>query len=159
MHRKQGGHGGGTPHGAGHFRQDRKQQQGVRHVQQEVHEVVHGRVQAEALHVGHVRQPGERMPIALVKGGQRPAHVFPGQPAEDMAVLRDVRGIVEKDKIRVPHAGVRHERNYRQQRADDHLRRSFHGLRGASCRGLPARSNWFRFWRASAAPGVFPSAS
>ena len=49
-------------------------------VQQHVHEVVAARVEPEQLDVEHVREPGQRVPVAHVERRERPDHPAPGEP-------------------------------------------------------------------------------
>ena len=55
-----------------------------------------------------MRQPGERVPICLLRAAERPFDCVPGQPSADMLIAGHVGGVVEADKIvrtiRVVHA-------------------------------------------------------
>ena len=65
-------------------------------MQQQAAGVVAGRTQSKKLHVGHVRNPRQRMPIGHDRGAKRPGHVGGGDAGLQMAILRDVAGIVGK---------------------------------------------------------------
>jgi len=62
----------------GQPRQNQKQERRVQGVQQDARHVWPPAPAVEA-HVQHVREPGQRVPVAGVKGGERPAHPVHGQ--------------------------------------------------------------------------------
>jgi hypothetical protein len=57
------------------------------------------RVDAEELAVGHVAEPGDRMPVGVVKGREGPADAVDRQAALHQGVAGDVLWIVEHDKV------------------------------------------------------------
>ena len=65
-------------------------QDGVGGMNQDACEMMAARVQAEQPAVGHVRQPGERMPVADIDFRERPFDTVPGQPLLHHRILRDV---------------------------------------------------------------------
>lgn len=68
-------------------------------MKENVDEVMPGWTQTEELAVGHVRDPGQRMPVVGVTGRfERPNDVRPGQAAFDVRVVQDVIGVVVVQK-------------------------------------------------------------
>ena len=53
-------------------------------------------VEAEHLAVGHVREPGERMPVARVKGRERPLDPGPRQAVLNERIFGDVIVVIVK---------------------------------------------------------------
>ena len=98
MPREQRGDEGAWPDFSRQPEQKREKQRRVHRVKQDADEVVCAGIQAEELAVGHVRNPGERMPVAGVKGGERPAEVRPVQAVFDERIFGDVVGVVIVDK-------------------------------------------------------------
>jgi hypothetical protein len=84
-------------------------------VKQQVGDVVPGGVAqvallvqlpAENLAIGHVREPSERMPVALLEGSEGVADAVPRQFVLHVEVLRHITGVVEVDEIEVPDAPI-----------------------------------------------------
>jgi hypothetical protein len=63
MHSKHRRHEGARPEAPGHLLQDEEQQRNAERVQDQVHEMVTGRVQAEQLNVEKTRHGGHRRPV------------------------------------------------------------------------------------------------
>ena len=59
-----------------------------------IDEVVKSGIQTKQLTIRHVRKPGQRMPVRLVKGGKSPSYVVETQTCADVDVLGDVRAVV-----------------------------------------------------------------
>ena len=72
----------------------------------------------EPLAVQHVRQPGQRMPVAGVERRKGPNHIPPPQPAQDVGILRNVKGVVVIEKIIRPHRPVQSQRGQHQRKTD-----------------------------------------
>ena len=51
-------------------------------------------VEAEELHVQHVREPGQGMPVGGVGGGEGPRDGLPAQPLLDVRVFGDIDLVV-----------------------------------------------------------------
>ena len=68
--------------------------------------------------IQHVREPGERMPVARVRGGERPFHAFPGESFFDDFVGGDVVGVIVVDKIVLQHGPKDSQSGQGQQSAD-----------------------------------------
>ncbi len=110
--------GGAAPERAAERAQQLKEQQRARGVQPEVHQVVGARSAAEETRVGHVREPGQGMPVGGVESGERPPAAAPAQPALHHAVPGDVIRVVEVDEIEAPDFAV-HETIRREEQRDD----------------------------------------
>jgi len=81
------------------------EQEGVGCVQADAHEVVPAAPEPEELHVGHVGEPGERVPVGGVEGGERPCQAAPREALADDGIFCDVDGVVEEDEIVVGDGG------------------------------------------------------
>jgi hydroxymethylpyrimidine/phosphomethylpyrimidine kinase len=76
------------------------------------------RIESEERDVGHVRKPGQGMPVGRIEAGQRPPGARCGQPRQNPWVFQDVGLVVHPDEGRAHPAG-----NIRQdgpQRQTDH---------------------------------------
>ena len=67
-------------------------------MEEHVYRVMRPGIQAEHLHIHHMRHPGEWMPIALETRGERPSHVIEGQTATNVRVFDDVLEVVVVDE-------------------------------------------------------------
>src|SRR5208337_232046 len=63
-------------------------------MQYDVDEVMRSGLQAKQLTIRHVRDPRERMPVALVKTGKSPNHIAEIQTCAYMNVLGDIRAVI-----------------------------------------------------------------
>jgi hypothetical protein len=95
---KERGHGAALPERPRHRPEDNEEEQGVGGVQKEAHQVVPPCVQTEELDVGHVHEPGERVPVVDVGGGKGPDEAVYGQPLPDDRIVGDVVIVVEDDQ-------------------------------------------------------------
>ena len=77
VHRKEGGDEGAAPQRAGQFLEQQEQEQRVGDMEEQVGEVMAGRIQLEQLTIEHVRKPGEGMPVGGISGLERPCHTLP----------------------------------------------------------------------------------
>ena len=66
-----------SPGRAGNAAQRKKQQNRIHSVKEKIYQVRSKRPGAEELHIEHVREPGQRVPIAGVKAGKGPGEVCP----------------------------------------------------------------------------------
>jgi len=71
-----------------------------------VGEVMSARVHAVKLDVSHVRQPGDRMPVACIKRGKGPNNIFACYAVCHMKVVRHVFIIVETHERVISHLRV-----------------------------------------------------
>src|SRR5450631_4302315 len=64
-------------------------------------EMMPARVHAVHLDVGHVRYPGDRVPVRIIKGSKGPHNVFAGYAACHMGVIRNVQIIVQIQELEI----------------------------------------------------------
>ena len=74
----------------GHSPQDQKQRHRRSGVQQQIGQVVPGRIQAKELAVEHVREHRQRIPLAHRPVGECPDDSRPGQASRDVRLVKDV---------------------------------------------------------------------
>ena len=115
MQRKQQGHNQAASAIPGRLGQHPEQQHRIHRVQQQIRFVMPPGVKRKEVVVNGMRQPGQRMPVRRVKGGERPLHRLPIQLL-DLGVVHDIRLIVQVDERMLLHRGV-----------DDQSRRHEHG--------------------------------
>ena len=60
-------------------------------MQEEIYIVVSGGIQIKKLAIQRVREPGQRMPIRLIVGGECPLDCVPVQTGLHVQIFRDVR--------------------------------------------------------------------
>ena len=77
-----------------------------------------GRRKAIQPAVDHVGYPSQRVPVAGMECGERPAETFRGYPILDIRILRDVFFVVEIDKVMGSERPVDDE-SYRQEKRDE----------------------------------------
>ena len=103
---EEGRHHSGGPQCARHDAQREKKQHRIECVQDDACEVVRARLQAEHRHVGHVREPRERVIIAGVRGVEGPLDALPSQTLAHDGVFRHVVGVVAHDELVRPNTCV-----------------------------------------------------
>ena len=116
---EEGGDGGAAAGAAGHAGEGEEEQQRAEAMDQEADQVMAGGVEAEKLDVQHVGEPGERMPVALVAGRERPGDGGPGQPALNGWVFINVGLVVAIDEGSVVHWPERGEGRGSQEQANE----------------------------------------
>src|ERR1041384_3229197 len=82
-----------------HWLQKNKQQNGGDCMEKHVGEMMPARLQPEQLTIEHVRERGQRMPVARVRVRKRPDHIAEAQSSAHDRVLVDVNVIVEVNEI------------------------------------------------------------
>src|SRR5439155_4946791 len=92
-----------APKRAGHLLQKQEQEERVSSMKDQAGEVVPPRLKSEKLHVQHVGNPGERVPIGRVTALHSPRDAFPLDSAKHLRVFGDVLRIVVIDKLVVEH--------------------------------------------------------
>ena len=140
---EQRGHNHAAPDCAGDLIQEQKKKNCVGDVEQNADEMVHRGVLAEELAIEHVREPGERVPIAGVASGEGPFDVFPFQAALNVRVGGDVIRIVVIDKVVAKSVEVNREGDKRKQQAEQGDGTE---LFGPGWRRRRLRSGLDRFW-------------
>ena len=88
--------------------------------------MMRGRIQAEQFAVQHVREPGERVPVAEVPVVEGPFHATPRETGLDGRVLGDVIAVVIDDEGVAARRQIRQQGDEREQQADE--ARAIHGL-------------------------------
>ena len=107
------------PHRPGRAAQKNEQQQGVRHMKEQVDEVMSAGVDTEERAVGLMRDPSERMPVRLLAGLERPDRVRPVQARGDVRVGGDVLFVVVNDKRMTGDRPIKRRRSQRHHEADE----------------------------------------
>jgi len=79
--------------------EEQQQEDPVCSVQGHVHQVMPGRIEPEELHIEHVGEPGERVPVGCMGGGHGPGDPLEGHPLDDVLVVVDILVIVEIDEV------------------------------------------------------------
>src|ERR1043166_1899818 len=98
-----------------HLPQKNKQQNGGDCMEEHAGEMMPARLQPEQLTVEHVRERGQRMPVARVRVRKRPDHIAEAQSSAHDRVLVDVNVIVEVNEI-MPKRLPEHDPRDRNQR-------------------------------------------
>src|ERR1051325_1053702 len=75
-------------------------------MEQKIGEMMTGRVDAEKLAIEHVRQPGQRMPVAGVGGAESGTNRVPMQPAQDHRVFGHIVRIIIIDEAVLKHGPI-----------------------------------------------------
>ena|SRR6202167_1262370 len=86
-------------------------------MQQQVRRVITRRAQAEHLSIKTVREPGERMPIQVLRRVKRPGHSVPVQSSTDLRVLAYANLVVVIQKWSARDWTVKSNRNHSQRKA------------------------------------------
>ena len=118
MNREDRRHPGAGPERPGHPPQGQKQEDRRGGVQEHVGQMMAAGLQAIKLAVQHVREPGQRMPVAGVVRGERPGDSLAGQAPADVPVLVDVIVVVEVDEVVAGRLAEDGDHRQQQQAAD-----------------------------------------
>jgi hypothetical protein len=110
MKRKQSTDRGAPPKQSGSRTNQEKEQDYVYHMKDQVRGVVARCMGTEKLHIGHVRNPRQRMPVGHYRGAEGPRHVVKRKALLDGVILSDVTVVV------VIHESVRKSRPVREYR-------------------------------------------
>jgi hypothetical protein len=78
-----------------------KEQDGIGKMEQEIGEMVPSRLQPKELHIHHVGNPGQGMPVCGMSGGECPLDALYGEAVLNVPVFCNVPGIIETDEIAV----------------------------------------------------------
>ncbi len=114
-------------------------EQGVTRVQNHVDRMRPARSDTEELAIQHMREPGERMPVGLVKRRESPADTLPAQTAPDLGVVEDVARIIQADEVVLAHRPV--ERRHECNEGQAHPQRRIASLQPEILRGSHLRLN------------------
>ena len=107
-----------APCGSGDSLKKQEKKQGVRDMDQHVHEQVPAGIQTKELAVQHMREPGERMPVGGVKRGEGPGNSVQRQAAGDHGIVPDVKRVIEIDELVTDDLAVNRERDHGQGHRD-----------------------------------------
>ena len=88
---------------------------------QQAGEVVSGRILLEQLIIKRVRQPGERMPVSLLRGSEGPSDRVPAQPVADVRILGDIAVVVIIDEGMAVDRVIERQRGYHKQEAQNYV--------------------------------------
>jgi len=98
--------------------QKQKQQQNVRHEQQHIREMMSRRIPPIPLHIQHVRNPRERMPVGRrIIRTKRPHHVLPRNSMQHRAVSRHIIRIVEIHESILQRRRIKSRRQQQKQQS------------------------------------------
>ena len=111
----------GRPERAGRRAQHAEQEQNVQGVQRRVHRVRAPGLDAEHLHVEHVREPRERNPVAGVEARERARDTRARKPAAHDRVLQHVDRVVELDEVEARHRAIGPRDRDHERRRDREL--------------------------------------
>ena len=133
MKRKQSGNHQAAPAASRGALQQQKKKDNVNRVQQDIHVVGSGRMQAEKLTVESVGKPGQGMPVPLIISGKSPFHCRPRQARLHMRVGRDVSIVVKIEEPVVSYRVIEHQHHGGQQQTQQQgaLRRRLKQLGGS----------------------------
>src|ERR1700679_3437684 len=81
--------------------------------------MVASRVKVKKLVIQSMRQPGQGMPVSIIKRGKRPLHGVPRQTMLNMGIFQNVGLIVEIDELITNDGDVERERGHDQQETED----------------------------------------
>ncbi len=116
---KQRGHAQTAPGKSGRPLQQQKKEHSIGRMQQKIYVVMAGGIEAKELAVQGVRQPGQRMPVSVAKGGERPLHGIPCQAAMDLGIFQDIRRVIKVDELVMDDGTVESESGRDQQETED----------------------------------------
>jgi len=119
MDGEEGGDEGTAPGGTGHGLEDEEEEDRDGGVEEEIGQVVAAGVEPIELAIGHMRNPGERMPVEGPAMGESPADPLEAQSPVHLGVPGDVGVVVEIDEIVAEGLRVDQEDGGGQGEADD----------------------------------------
>ena len=104
---------------AGQPQQQHEKQNRIRRVKQDVLAMRHAWVAAGHLAVRHVRQPGERMPVARVPRRERPFDAGPRQAVLNHGIFGDVIAVVIEREVVMRRRQINRQRAHHEQQHDE----------------------------------------
>ena len=96
----------------------KKKQDGVRGMQEHVHQMMRARSHAEQLAIEHVRHRREWMPVVGMNVGERPDHVLPIEPGLNPRIVAYVNGVVVIHEVVPERLPENHKRDRDQREAN-----------------------------------------
>jgi uncharacterized protein YoaH (UPF0181 family) len=82
-----------------HLLKHEKQQNNRNRVQQQIDEMMAAGLEAEQLAIEHVRERGERVPVARMRVGERPGNVTERKASAYGRVVSDINWIIEINEV------------------------------------------------------------
>jgi len=119
MKSEQGSDEDAAPDKTGGGAQEIKQKHDVECMKKETGGMMPGGMEGKELDVGHVGNPGERMPVGHDGGAEGPGNVVEGESRLKISVLRDVAGIIVIDKAVGEGGPIREESDGNQKKREE----------------------------------------
>ena len=120
MPRKQGRHERAAPLGASQLAQDKEKQDNVGGVEKQISQMMPTRLGAVEAVIDHVRNPGDRMPIARMIGLEGPGQTVAGDAMLDGGIINNVIRIVVIDEVEMGRRPVQRQGDEGKQKTDQH---------------------------------------
>ena len=117
---EEGGNKGAAAERAGHSLKESKYQERVEGVEKKIGGMVSGWLEAEELAIEHVGEPGQRMPVAGVAGGESPTPAVQAETAPDHEVLGHIVRVVEVEELAVADQPVNAYGGDREKNAEEY---------------------------------------
>jgi hypothetical protein len=94
MNGKEGGYAGAPPEGSRHKAKQRKEQDRVDKVKDDIRPMVTAGIGPKQLPVQHMRKPGQRMPVAALHVPEGPEKPFHSHPPLNMFIICNIHRII-----------------------------------------------------------------
>src|SRR5208337_494471 len=75
----------------------------------------------EELEIQHVREPGQRVPVSGMQGGESPGEPLISKAILDRGIFSDVYAIIEIDKLMGSQIAIDGQRGHHQEEAGDYF--------------------------------------
>src|ERR1035437_2209509 len=111
-----------SPSRRGQAPENQEDQDGIGGMNEQAAEVVPPGVQTKYLAVQHVRQPGERVPVAHFRAAKGPLHARPGEASAHVAVVGDIEVVIVIDEVIAQSREEHPEHDQEQQNAQAQLK-------------------------------------
>lgn len=99
--------------------QQHENQNGVCRVKNRIHHVMRAGLEAEQFAIRHVRNPGQRMPVACVAGCKSPAQSAPSQSILDDDIFGDVIIVIEDAEVITGHREINDQSDEQKQQRNE----------------------------------------
>ena len=119
MQCKQRAHHQTGPGESGRLPQQQEQQHSIDRMQQKIGVVMAQGIEAKELAVHGMRQPGQRVPVSLVKSRERPLHGVPSEAALHLGIFQDIGRVIKVDEPVMSDGIVESKRGRDQQETVD----------------------------------------
>lgn len=115
---EQGSDKSGAPDGICPTTQKQEEKNRIGYVEQQVRKMVAPSFQSKYLHIHHMRNPGQRVPIGRIASCKGPPDRLYGQSILNPRVLGDILGVIEVVKLVALNRPIKEDRDKAQQEAD-----------------------------------------